>query len=1018
MNSIARRMGALVILGIFSSVCPFLLASTSEVALWRYAHRAWTPENSALKSGIRTIAQTPDGYLWLGVDSGLIRFDGMRMFSWTPPPGERLPGIPTHLVGARDGALWIGTTGGLASLKNGRLTQYAALSGFFISNLLEDRDGNVWAAGTWGHQSGKATLCELRNGNATCDDDDGALGAGVSSMFEDASGALWIVTGKVLWHWKPGPPIRYEDGASLTALTQGENDSGFMFYSGGRIRQITGGKIKDYSPPGEPTLTARGFLRDRHGALWIDTSGGLLYSYRDIARLITHSDGLSGDNPSAMFEDHEGTIWIGTSDGLDSFRELPLASLLIPRGLLGDSFRGVLAARDGSLWIGTQISLNRWSDGRMRSYRARTNPGLPSDEIGTLFEDERSRIWIQAYPGVAVFEAESFRAVPSVPPGTITAIASDHHGGVWLQLMDNPNDYGLVHLVDGKVIEEVASKDFGGSPGAGLVVDPDGGVWMGLFSGGIAYFHAGQIRTLQLSGQDTSSRRVFNLSRERDGALWAATENGLSRIADGRVSTLTTANGLPCNVVHWIMDDDISSYWIYTTCGLLRIARSELDAWAADPKRKIQPTIFDSADGIPPRGILLPWRPHVTKAPDGRIWFGNGSKVSVIDPSHFVTNTLPPPIHVEQITADDKTYDARSGLHLPPLVRNVTIDYTALSLVAPEKVRFRYKLEGQDSDWREVVNDREVQYSNLAPRKYRFRVMACNNNGVWNENGDTLEFAIDPAYYQTHWFHALVAGGFYALLWSLYRRRMQRLAHDYTVRAEERVNERTRIARELHDTLLQNIQGALFQFRAAYNLFSRNPEQARSTLNEAIVNTSKALAEARDSIQDLRGQAREPWVLENLLTQAGQDLAAADGSTGDAPVFTVTVEGSTKSLTPPVQEEIYRIGREVLANAFQHAHGRSIEAEIRYDERLFRLRIRDDGIGIDKTVLAMGAREGHWGLPGIRERAKRIGAQVDIWSEPGAGTEIELRVPAAVAYTKSEKPRRFKLFRKRKEVPS
>jgi signal transduction histidine kinase len=348
----------------------------------------------------------------------------------------------------------------------------------------------------------------------------------------------------------------------------------------------------------------------------------------------------------------------------------------------------------------------------------------------------------------------------------------------------------------------------------------------------------------------------------------------------------------------------------------------------------------------------------------------------------------------------------------------VTIDYTGLSFAAPEKVHFRYKLEGQDPDWREVVNDREVQYSNLPPRSYRFRVIASNNNGVWNETGDTFDFAIEPAYYQSHWFHAGVGTCCYALLFVPYRRRLRRLAHEYNVRAEERVEERTRIARELHDTLLQNIQGALFQFRAAYNLFSRNPEQARSTLNEAIVNTSKALAEARDSIQGLRGHAYEPCALENLLTQAGQDLAAADGSPGDAPVFTVTVEGSTKALAPAIQEEIYRIGREVLVNAFQHAHGKRIEAEIRYDERLFRLRIRDDGIGIDKTVLETGAREGHWGLPGIRERAKRTGAQVDIWSEPGAGTEIELRVPAAVAYPKSEKPRRFGLFRKRKEVPS
>ena len=253
----------------------------------------------------------------------------------------------------------------------------------------------------------------------------------------------------------------------------------------------------------------------------------------------------------------------------------------------------------------------------------------------------------------------------------------------------------------------------------------------------------------------------MELARDRDGSLWAAAENGLSRIQNGRVATLTTANGLPCNAVHWIIQDDQSSYWLYTRCGLLRIARTELDAWAADPKRTVRATTFDAADGIRPVAALKGFRPAVTKSSDGKIWFLNGDTVSVIDPSRIGINTLPPPVHIEQIAADGKTYDGTHGLRLPPRVRNLVIDYTALSLVAPEKVRFRFKLEGQDPDWREVVNDREVQYSNLAPGNYRFRVTASNNSGVWNEAGDVADFSIDPAYYQTNWFRALLA----AMLW-------------------------------------------------------------------------------------------------------------------------------------------------------------------------------------------------------------------------------------------------------------
>jgi signal transduction histidine kinase/streptogramin lyase len=776
----------------------------------------------------------------------------------------------------------------------------------------------------------------------------------------------------------------------IRGLTQGEGGSGLMFVTGRGIRQIAGGKVSDYPLPGAP-LTEGRLLRDRHGALWIGTFHGLIYSFQGRTRLITHSEGLSSDRVFDIFEDREGTIWAGTSDGLDSFRELPFASLSMTEGLSSSAAAAVLAAR-GSIWVGSANGLNRWRDGRTKIYRTQTDPGLPGNVIETLFEDDRGRIWVSGSNKLAVLEAERLRAGPTVPSGTMTAIAGDRHGGLWLQLMNNPNDYGLVHLVDGKVIEEVRWKDLGGSPGAGLVVDPDGGVWTALFSSGIAYFHDGQIRNLQLTTPDTGSRRLFNLSRERDGALWAAGEQGLSRIANGHVATLTTANGLPCNVVHWIMDDDVSSYWLYTACGLLRIARSELDAWTANPKRKIQPGIFDSSDGIPLLGILGPTRPHVTKSPDGRIWFVGGTKVSVIDPSHIVTNTLPPPVHIEQITADGKTHDARPGLHLPPFVRNVTIDYTALSLAVPERVRFRYKLEGQDPDWREVINDREVQYSNLPPRNYRFRVIACNNSGVWNETGDMLEFSVDPAYFQTRWFQASMVMAFFALLWGLHRYRLHRLAHEYNVRLEERVEERTRIARDLHDTLLQTFQGLMLRFQVVDELLP--PGRAKDELQSTLECGDQAVVEARNAVHGLRASATNSNDLALALRTLGTELARETTAT-----FRLVVEGRARDLNPIVRDEIYRIAREALRNAVAHSAANHIEAEIIYDEQWIRLRVRDDGKGIPSEVLERG-RAGHYGLAGMRERAKSIGAKSKIGSGQGIGTEIEVTVPGPIAYGK------------------
>ena len=787
MRKVKRRGQAVVALGVvlacaLLALCPRALALDTSLDIRQYAHTAWTFGNELLNGRVNAFAQTPDGYLWLGATSGLVRFDGVRAAPLALPPGQQLPSNAVGaLLAARDGTLWIGTRDGLVSWKNGQLNEYPALARSTVATLLQDRGGTVWAGAFMG-PTGK--LCAIRSESTTCYGDDGSLGAGVVSLYEDSDGSLWVGATNGLWRWNPGPPTRYlaTPIQNRQTLAQGDHGSG-LIVAIDSIRQIAGTRVMDYPLDGVPSpLTATSLLRDRNGGLWIGTSAhGLVHSYQGKTSLFTHNDGLSSDQVSALFEDREGTIWVATPDGLDRFRELPVNSLSVKEGLSNAIATSILAARDGSIWIGTADGLNRWNHGRTRIYRTRSDPGLPDDAIQSLFEDERGRIWVSGFRGLAAFENGRFTAAPSVPAGLTHAIASDNHGGLWLSLWVTANDYGLAHLVDGRIVEQMSWQSVGGGPGSGLVPDPDGGIWTGLISGGIAHFRGGQIQKLPLSNHAPRAPRVRNLSRDRDGAIWAATDDGLSRITNGRVATLTTANGLPCDAVHWIMEDDLSSYWLYTQCGLVRIARTELDAWTSDPKRMIHPTTFDSADGIrlPHLMRFKAFRPQVTKASDGKIWFVNGDKVSFIDPSHIGINTLPPPVHIEQITANGKTYDATRGLRLPPRVHDLTIDYTALSLAAPEKIHFRFKLEGQDRDWREVVNTREVQYSNLAPGNYRFRVSASNNSGVWNEKGDVLDFSIAPAYYQTNWFRALCAATFLALLWAAYQFRVRQLQRKF-----------------------------------------------------------------------------------------------------------------------------------------------------------------------------------------------------------------------------------------------
>jgi signal transduction histidine kinase len=507
--------------------------------------------------------------------------------------------------------------------------------------------------------------------------------------------------------------------------------------------------------------------------------------------------------------------------------------------------------------------------------------------------------------------------------------------------------------------------------------------------------------------------RITGLELDKEGALWAATAGGLSRVKDGRVATLTSKNGLPCDRIHWAVEDDAHSFWLYTACGLVRIARSELDAWVADPKRIIQSTTFDSSDGVRLRAIAVgEYTPRVAKAADGKLWFLPFDGVNVIDPRHIPVNKLPPPVHIEQIIADRRTYESSSNLRLPPLIRDLEIDYTALSLVAPEKIRFRVKLEGRDPDWKDIGNERKAFYNDLPPRSYRFRVMASNNSGVWNEAGDSLDFSIAAAYYQTAWFQASCAAAFLGLLWALYRYRLHQIAQQFNVRLDERVNERTRIARELHDTLLQSFQALMIHFQAVDNLLP--PGKGKEALETVLDRADQAIAEGRDAIQNIRTSAAVTNELSHAMTALGEELAGSRNGENSPATFRVSVEGTPWELHPILRDDIYRIAREALGNAFRHAQASQIEADITYGESLLKLRIRDDGKGIDPKHLHSG-RDGHWGLPGMRERAREIGAQLEMWSEVGAGTEVELRVPGSIAYQKARRSGGLKLFRKNKK---
>jgi signal transduction histidine kinase len=453
---------------------------------------------------------------------------------------------------------------------------------------------------------------------------------------------------------------------------------------------------------------------------------------------------------------------------------------------------------------------------------------------------------------------------------------------------------------------------------------------------------------------------------------------------------LSSRNGLPCDAVHWSMEDDDHSVWLYMVCGLVRIASTELNAVVSDPTRRIQTTVFDSSDGVALRALPALYHPQVAKTSDGQLWFLPGDGVSVVNPRHLSINTIPPSVHIEQVTADREIYEA-SDLRLPPRIRDLQIDYTALSFVAPEKVRFRYKLEGRERDWQDVGPRRQAFYTDLSPGPYRFRVMASNNSGVWNEAGASLDFSIAPAYYQSTWFRVTLVIAALALLWTLYQVRLRQFAHEFDVRLQERMSERSRIARDLHDTLLQSTQALILHVQAAVKGLSRS-DPARQQIEHALDRADEVLAEGRARVQNLRAAA-DTQDLATAIAATGQDLATTHPA-----LFRVVVHGTARELHPIMRDEMFLIAREALFNAFHHADASRIEVDITYESRDLRLRVADDGRGIDASVLQAGARSSHWGLPNMQERARKLGGECHVRSRPGAGTEIEIVVSGASAY--------------------
>ena len=969
----------------------------------QYGHTAWRMQDGVFNSTPNVIAQTADGFIWIGTQAGLVRFDGSRFVSATTSTGQPLPDVRiTSLRRARDGSLWIGTPYGLSRLKDGELITYSTAIG--ISTIIEDHEGTIWVT-RYRITDGKGPLCRAVDRALQCYGTEAGIPVNYGvGLTEDSLGNLWIGSFNLV-RWRPGSTetffeeeLKHLKGSpGVFDIVAGPAGSLWIALEGTGptlgVRQYANGRWASYAVPGfdGSRVSAQSLFIDRDGALWIGTiADGLYRIYNGKADHFRSVNGLSGDSVLSFFQDREGNLWVTTNGGVDLFRNTPVITFSTQEGVSTAEVRSVLAASDGSLWIGGKGSLDNFRNGEFSSIK--TNHGLPGEVVSGMFEDHSGRLWLGVDERLMVYEHGKFLEVtkpdgsPLALGGHIVALTEDLDQNIWAMAYTNPRN--LYRIRDQKVREQILVKDI--QYASWLVSDNEGGIWLGSHSDNqIAHYRAGQLQVVSLL-QGEKEPNVNYLLAESAHSVWVATNSGLFKWKEGQVKNLGIKNGLPCSSINSLLRDDSGSLWMYSSCGLVRISSSELEKWWEHPDSPVAMKVFEAAEGA--RGGSAATQPRAGKTIDGRLWFANGLSVQMIDPNQLYKNEIPPLVQIQTIVADRKSYSPGENLRLPALTSDLEIDYTALSFSVPQKVQFRYRLEGHDTDWQEPGTRRGAFYNDLGPGNYSFHVVACNNDGVWNDVGARLNFIIPPAWYQTRGFRVACILAALLILFSLYRLRVRQIARVISLRFDERLNERTRMARELHDTFLQTIQACTMVADHTLETVS-DPEHMRRTMQKLSKWLNQAMQEGRTALNSLRSSTTETNDLGRALRRATRNGLMPASMTVD-----FSVAGESREMHPIVRDEVYRIGYEAIRNAIVHSHATRLQVELRYEQDLY-LRVKDNGVGIDSVVLSQGKDE-HFGLQGMKERAARIGGKLTLISAATCGTEVVITVPGSIVFRK------------------
>jgi signal transduction histidine kinase/ligand-binding sensor domain-containing protein len=1010
-KEILSVLAFLVILLTITMSCP-AVALESKQAVNDFYHTSWTAKDG-LPGAVLSLVQTTDGFLWIGGEGGLFRFDGLVIERYTPENGPLLHDTVLNvLLGSPDGGLWIGyNQGGASFLKNGKITNFTENDGLPAGQtrcIARDQDGVIWAAfvGGLARFDGKHWQRIQKDWNYA--------GKTASSLIVDHKGTIWAASEDRIFLLPRGERLFQDAGLSVKAsmlvvapdnvlwLTEPrENSLGpLRMQAGLLIRSLTKIKVSNWSP-----------IFDHDGGLWIGSWGnGILHfpfpgklhegTFSKLspgAEMFTETEGLSDNHATTFFEDREGNIWIGTNAGLDRLRRRNLSWFPLQPGAHDFS---LIPGANGEIFAASAFGETM-----------RLPQGIPAQEaprnVLLAYRDPDGVIWLNCFDGDGstfhgtLFQWKDRHLTKLVVPQNleniqVRAMTKDSAGNLWVSVISK----GLYKFRDDVWTHIDIFKDNPTASASAAITDSRDRVWLAFARAKqVAVLSEGTVTSFSTE-KDLSIGTVTLLARAGE-QIWAGGHLGIAFFQGDKFHTVKADDGSTFADVDRVVATVRDGVWLSTHQGIVHIPEGEVEHVIRDPSYQVKYDTFDQLSDLPdPLQAAGSGYVSAVQGSDGLLWFATRNGVARIDPRKISKNPLPPPVSIRSISADGKQYVLNTSVSLPALTKDLRVEYTGLSLSIPERVHFRYKLEGLDKDWKDAGTRREAFYTKLGPGKYRFRVIASNNDGIWNEEGAILDFSIAPAWYQTNWFMVLsVVTGLF-VLWVLYQLRLRQLAHQFNMGLEARVNERTRIARELHDTLLQSLHGLMLRFQAASNLLPTRPDEAKQRLDKAIDQAAQAITEGRDAVHELRSSAAVAPDLALAIGALGKELGSEQ--TGQFfPDADVQVEGIPRNLDPILRDEVYRIAAEALRNAFRHARARRIEVEIRYDEGQLRVRVRDDGKGIDRKFLGEEQRAGHWGLNGMRERAKAVGGNLAVWSKVESGTEVELTIPASIAYAKS-----------------